>query len=96
MQRYSSTWSKFVQTSIAFHQNLSKEGRSMMLEDHRSSAQFCQRQISNTYFRQISNFSQIPKKSSYPKISTTSTCNCSVDRWPGKLELCGTDMTGAE
>ena len=34
MQRYSSTWSKFVQTSIAFHQNLSKEGRSMMLEDH--------------------------------------------------------------
>ena len=67
MQRYSSTWSKFVQTSIAFHQNLSKEGRSMMLEDHRSSAQFCQRQISNTYFRQILNFSQIPKKSSYPK-----------------------------
>ena len=63
MQRYSSTWSKFVQTSIAFHQNLSKEGRSMMLEDHRSSAQFCQRQISNTYFRQILNFTQIPKKS---------------------------------
>ena len=53
MQGYSSTRSKFVQTSIAFRENLSKEGRSMMLKDHRSSAQFCQRQISSTYFRQI-------------------------------------------
>ena len=68
----------------------------MMLRDHRSSAQFWQRQISNTYFRQISNFTQIPKKSGDPKIPTTSTCNCSVDRWHRKLVLCGTDMTGVE
>ena len=33
---------------------------------------------------------RIPKKSKDP------TCNCSLDRWLGKLELCGSDMTGVE
>ena len=75
----------------AFHENLSKEERSMMLKDHRredlsSAKDKYQRRFSDKYPVQH----KYQKKSRDPKISTY---NCGVDRWSRKLELCATDMT---
>ena len=90
--RCSSTRSKFVQTSMAFHGNLSKEERSMMLKITGGDSL----QTKPTK-KEIPSTLRIRKR--FPKYGIrnnqrTFLCDARVDRWLRKLELCAVDRNG--